>query len=526
VLSRLSATWWAWGPTIAVAIALWPRLAIATLQEDEGVVTMWALQVASGKVPYRDFVVYAGPASAYLYGAAFSVLGSSLLLDRLLDALPILLSTFFLALIGRRLLPPGWAAAVALLWGIWLPALLGYGAYHFWGPALVVVTAWALLEPHPRPLLAGLAAALALLFYQAVAPAVLGGLLVAYLTRRRLRDLVEMAAVPLLVGALLAIILLATGAFSAFFDQTVIFTFGPYQKFNQLPFPWTPLLLGDTLNWHSGLAAYWEFPMFWLLGVVTPFVVAGYAVYQLWKVIRRRARLTNAGALAILSSGLLAAAFVSHAVGPILWLSAPLALVLLAARLRYLTASPSAGRRLAALAPVFLLLVAGLSPAPVGFWLSCTTNPAGPLVGVDTAAGPVCLRVKEAEQLREVQGIAGQAGGGAIAFLPDSPALYQLTASRPRVPSYWTLPHQTRQSELAWEERAMLDHVEYAVYVADPALDTGHPWQFDSFLATNYAEVGTYPGLTVYHRRPQAQNPVKSVTASITRSWSDRVRWL
>jgi len=484
-----------------VAASLWPRLGVLSLHEDEGVVTMWGLQVVNGRVPYRDFVVYTGPACAYLYGAAFRLFGSSLLLDRLLEGLPIIAGTLFLALLGRRVLPAGWAAAVALLWGTWLPAFIGYGAYHFWGPALVIVMAWALLRPDTRPVLAGAAGAAALLFYQGMAPAVLAGLVVAYLCRRRLGDLLAMAAGPVAAGLLLALYLLATGTFAAFFDQTVGFTFGRYQDFNRLPFPWNPLLLGDTLNWHSGLAAYWEFPMFWLLGVVAPLAIAGYAGYGLFGVLRRARPFNLTVGLATISTGLLGAALIARVGGPICWLSAPLALVLVAMRLRLLTAGPSGIRRGLALSPALLLFAAGLSPAPVGFWMSCTTDPAGPLAEVATKAGPVCLRVKEAAQLHEIQDVAELPRGAAIAFLPDAPALYQLTASAPEVPSYWTLPRHTRPSELAWQESAMLDHVETAVYVADPELDTGHPWQFDDFLAANYDEAGSYPGITVYRRR-------------------------
>jgi hypothetical protein len=498
---RVLSAWWAWGPTLAVAVALWPRLTILSLHEDEGVVTMWGLQVAAGRVPYHDFVVYTGPACAYLYGAAFKLFGSSLLLDRLLDGAPIVVGTLFLALSARHLLPAAWSASAALLWGVWLPAFIGYGAYHFWGPALVVVMAWALLQPRVRPVLAGVAGAASLLFYQGMAPAVLAGLLVAYLARRRLADLLAMAAGPLAAGALLVVYLLLTGSFGSFFDQTVGFTFGRYQDFNRLPFPWNPLLLGDTLNWHSGLAAYWEFPMFWLLGVVAPLVIAALAVYALYRVALRGAPFTNTAALAVISTGLLGTALIARVGGPICWLSAPLALVLVGVRLRKLTSVPSPVGRAIALSPALLLFVLGLSPAPVGFWMSCTTDPGGPLAEVASPAGPVCLRVKEAAQLREVQDVASLPRGAGIAFLPDAPGLYQLTASRPTVPSYWTLPRHTRASELAWQERAMLDHVETAVYVDDPELDTGHPWQFDSFLAANYTDAGSYPGITVYRRR-------------------------
>jgi hypothetical protein len=498
---RILAGWWAWGPAVLVAAALWPRLPILTLHEDEGVVTMWGLQVAAGNVPYRDFVVYSGPANAYLYGASFWLFGPSLLLDRLLDAAPIIIGTLFLALIGRRFLPAAWAAAAALLWGIWLPPLIGYGAYHFWGPALVVVMAWALLEPQPRPVLAGVAGALALLFYQAIAPAVLCGLLVAYLSRRRVRDLLETAAGPVLAGALFGVLLLVTGAFGGFLDQTLVFTFSRYKTFHPQPFPWNPALLGDVLNWHSGPAAFWAFPMFWLFGVVVPFIIAGYAAVALWRVARDRAPLGNRAALAILSTGLLGSAFITHIGGPIFWLSAPLVLVLVAVWLRQALESPSRVRRLVLVPAAGIVFLTGLSPAPVGLWLSCTINPGAPLARVDTVAGPVCVLRKEAPELRQVQQVAAQPRSGAIAFLPDSPSLYLLTASRPVVPSYWTLPSSTRDSELAWEERAMLAQVEYAVYVADLDLDVGHPWPFDGFLAANYESVATSPGVIVYRRR-------------------------
>jgi hypothetical protein len=478
-------------------------MALLALHEDEGVVTMWALQVAAGRVPYRDFVVYTAPTTAYLYGAAFRLFGSSLFLDRVLDGVPMVFSTVFLALLARRFLPAAWAAAVVLLWGIWLPAFIGYGAYHFWGPAFIVVMAWALLRPEPRLVLAGAAAAAALLFYQGVAPAVLAGLLVAFLARRRLRDALAMAAGPTLAGLLLGASLLISGNLASFFDQTIGFTFGRYQDFNRLPFPANPLLLADTVNWHLGVARFWAFPMFWLLAVVVPFVVAGYALYALVMAIRSGEALSPAAALAVVSTGLLASAFVARVGGPICWLHAPLALVLVAVRLRPLTSNPSTSRRLAVVAPTLLLFVTGLSPAPVGYWMSCTTNPGGPLTtAVDTAAGRVCLRVDEAIQFRFVGNMLGRLGTPVV-FLPDAPALYQLTASPPLVPSYWVLPRHTRPSEVAWMEAAML-RMNTAVYVDDSNLDKGHPWSFDDFLAANFGVVDRSPGVAVYSRKAQA----------------------
>ena len=51
-------------------------------------------------------------------------------------------------------------------------------------------------------------------------------------------------------------------------------------------------------------------------------VLAGYALYETWKVLARRAPLSPAAALAIVSTGLLASAFVARVGGPVAWLSA------------------------------------------------------------------------------------------------------------------------------------------------------------------------------------------------------------
>jgi hypothetical protein len=463
---------------------------------------MWALHVLAGHVPYRDFVVGTAPMLAYVYGAVFGLAGHSLLVDRVMGGLPMLLGTVLLAVIAHRLLPGIWSAAVALLWGVWLPAFVGYGAYHFWGPPFVLGMVLALLSRRPRPYLAGVLASLALLSYQALLPAVAGGLLVAFLARRRWTDAAAMAVPLLVTGLVLGAYLLIYGTFAAFIDQTIVFTTGQYQNFNRQPYPLTPLLLGDTLNWHSGIAAYWEFPMFWLLGVVAPVVIIGYAAYRLLGQLRRPAPEVGVpAALAFVSTGLFASAFIAHLSGPLIWLAAPLALVLVAYRIRALTATPSRALQLAALAPVLLLWVGGLSPGPVGWWLNCTINPNGPLLGSATVAGTVCLRRPEAAELQLVERAAASAQGSGIAFLPTSPGLYQLTGTTPEIPSVWTLPRHTRASEIQRTETAMLRSVIYVVYVADPELDTGHPWQFDDFLATNYTLIKSDPGVLVYRRK-------------------------
>jgi len=65
------------------------------------------------------------------------------------------------------------------------------------------------------------------------------------------------------------------------------------------------------------------------------------------------------------------------------------------------------------------------------------------------------------------------------------------------------LARHTRPSELAWMETALL-RVNTAVYLDDPALDVGHPWSFDDFLAANFVVVDRSAGVSVYARTPNA----------------------
>ncbi|MDQ6918270.1 MAG: hypothetical protein M3Z98_02805 [Candidatus Dormibacteraeota bacterium] len=495
---RLADLWWSWAPAVGVAICLWPRLPIFEIHEDEGVATDWALQLAAGKLPYRDFVVFAGPLTSVLYGAAFKLFGTALLVPRTLDAIAILGSTVLLAVIARRLLPAAWAAAVALLWGIWLPVFLGYAPYHFWAPLLLLAMTLALLPPNPRPLLAGLAGGAALLFSQAFLFAVLAGVIVAYLVRRRPRDAALMAAGPVGIGVVLVLYLALTGSLPHFYDQTIGYTLGSYQSLNRVPFPSNPLLLIDSLNWRDGYSRYWAFLGFWLVGVVGPFLVAGYAVLAAF----REPPITVAGMLALISTGMFGAALIAKTGGPVCWMSAPFVLVLLAARVRHLNAGHSPRGRLARLSPLLVAGVLGLSPAPAGLQMSCVSNPHSELPAVQTAMGTICLRASEPGKVAIVQRVAAARGSVAIAFEPDSPGLYELTGVPAEVPSTWTLKSVTPPWELAWQEEVLLQRRPIVVYIYDPDLEkNGHPWAFDTFLELNYRVVEESEGVTVYRLR-------------------------
>jgi hypothetical protein len=309
-----------------------------------------------------------------------------------------------------------------------------------------------------------------------------------------------MAAGPVGIGVLLGVYLQLTGSLPHFYDQTIGYTLGAYQTFNRTPFPSNPLALVDTLNWRDGFSTYWALLGFWLVGVVGPIVIAGYAVFAVF----RERPLTAAGALALVSTGMFGAALIAKTGGPVCWMSAPLVLVLVGARIRHNSAAQSPRARVAWLSTWLVLGVLGLTPAPAGMKMSCVTNPHPELPTVHTAMGTICLRASEPGKVAVVQRIAAARGGAAIAFEPDSPGLYELTGITPEVPSTWTLTSVTPPWELAWQERVLLERrVPILLYVEDKDLDRGHPWQFDEFLAQNYTIVEQSQGVTVYHLRPQ-----------------------
>src|ERR1700687_2709471 len=129
----------------AIAITIVQRLRWVNIYEDQAVLAGQAMQVASGQVPYRDFFAAIPPGAIFLYAGFFKLFGATIVNERLLTGAAMVLGTGLAAHVGGRLVGRVWAAAIALLWGVWLPVFNEFSPYHFWSVTFVLAMAAALL---------------------------------------------------------------------------------------------------------------------------------------------------------------------------------------------------------------------------------------------------------------------------------------------------------------------------------------------------------------------------------------------
>lgn len=153
---------WRQSPVLAAMIGLLillfafgPEFEAPASQMDEGMLLVYPELLLHGKIPYRDFETFYGPANPAFLAAAFALGGADIFVERsvgLLYRCAILLALFA---IGRRwgaaaggscllvggllLLPTGliafaWLGALALvLWSLWLIRETGGSVRCFWG---------------------------------------------------------------------------------------------------------------------------------------------------------------------------------------------------------------------------------------------------------------------------------------------------------------------------------------------------------------------------------------------------------
>lgn len=489
---------------VGVAITIVPRLRWVNIYEDQAVLAGQAMQVASGQVPYRDFFAAIPPGAIFLYAGFFKLFGATVVNERLLTGVAMVLGVGLVAHIGRRLVGAVWAAAIALLWGVWLPVFQEFSPYHFWSVTFVLAMSAALLAARSsrRPRLAyvaaGLAALAALIMLQSSLPAVMAGLVAAWLIERRtnrsvLPMLVAMAIPSVLVLAVLGLL----GALPAFITDTVLYTFQTFGASQAVPFPWQPALLHDTSFWEASLGALWAIPMHWLLAVMAPIAVGGYTAVNLWRDRHRLADIPEWTLVGIVGVGLYASVLIVHMSDQNFWLSTPLTLLLVAMPLKRTLAGMSSSRVIAVSAaiPVAAIYLAGLSPLVLGYALACHTDGTGFLREVSAPSGSICTTFDSAPIVAGALKFSSQ-HGGAIAFMPTGPSLYQITGRVPPVPVLFLVPGVTPPAELGGVERVMrILPVEWVVYYkvdfskdlpAVRELQHGSPSQFDQFLADAY----------------------------------------
>lgn len=487
---------------LLVALALLPRLTWVAPNEDSGAIGAWAMQAAAGAVPYRDFWAFTTPGSILLYAGLFKLLGASFLNLRLLTALAVLAACAILYGLGRSVLPGAWSAAVTAVWGVWIAVFMQYGPHHHWGVLSALAMAALLLGR--RFFLAGVAATLSLFFIQSLLTAVAAAAVAALMLQPSpRRSLLPMAAGALAAGLPVIAYLLASGSLGPALADTVGWSVRYYPASNALPFPWSPAQLHDTVLPEAGAGSLWSVVMFWPLAVFAPLAVAGFAALAVWRRLGG-APATPAGILAVLSTGLFLSAALVRMTGPLLWFVAPLALLLVAVRLRLLARSP------AALAPIALVAALGLSPGVYGDLESCQLNPHSWLAPVAAQGGTVCVSRDYAARLAAARSFALEHPGERLAYLPAASSFYLVAGRTPLLPDVYVVPGVTDPAETARLERALLDRrVLWIVYYAsdltttlpaDRALRAAGPTEFDRFLAREYEQVDGGP-LPVYRLR-------------------------
>ena len=158
---------------IALALPMWASFEQPGLSMDEGALLVYPEQVLNGKLPYRDFETFYGPANPLLLSATYASFGPSVISERatgLAYRLLILIALF--ALIQRWNITL--AAGCTAIGGI-LIMPTGLGAFAWIGAlagALLSIWLTARIESAKHAFLGGLFAGIGLLFRPDLVPAV------------------------------------------------------------------------------------------------------------------------------------------------------------------------------------------------------------------------------------------------------------------------------------------------------------------------------------------------------------------
>jgi hypothetical protein len=174
---------------------------------DEGSLLLYPELIQRGKIPYRDFETFYGPANIYFLAATYSFFGANISVERGVGFLyrAVVLSLFF-ALVSRW--NTALAAGCTVLAG-WILLLSQLAAYSWFGGVACVLGSFLLLanpNSNARVFLGGLLGGTALLYRVDLGPAVIASTLPLFqliCRPQRLRYLAGFAAgsIPLLLLA-------------------------------------------------------------------------------------------------------------------------------------------------------------------------------------------------------------------------------------------------------------------------------------------------------------------------------------
>ena len=169
--------------TLFVALfPFWPAFDYPGLNMDEGMLLLYPELAMKGQVPYRDFETFYGPANIYALAGAYSVCGVSISVERAVGLLYRALLFAGIFVFARR-----WgtiAATFATLLGALFLVISHLPAFAWLGGVACVLWSVLSLSGNPRPWragVAGLLAAVALLYRPDLGPAVIASALPLFL---------------------------------------------------------------------------------------------------------------------------------------------------------------------------------------------------------------------------------------------------------------------------------------------------------------------------------------------------------
>lgn len=196
----------------------------------DGILLKPALDVASGQVLFRDTFSQYGALVTWAHAAALVLFGKTLLTLKVFTVVCYAIAAFFFTRVAEHYLPRAWVGMSLLLWIVFAPFYAPGWTLLPWAsvPALVGqgIALWALLQAPATPtrryaVVAGIAAAATLWMRLPVGILLSIAVLMALAYRRTFSALVASFSAMVLVHLLLIGILVTSGSYEAWIQQTI-----------------------------------------------------------------------------------------------------------------------------------------------------------------------------------------------------------------------------------------------------------------------------------------------------------------